>query len=95
MNVAQSIQGHIDAEFERINDMEERTKPKPDAITKLFYVNWILEQSDNPIDEVMFLISLIEDETKNHEEKVKTLYNDIEWTFSNWSPNQKSKVEQS
>ena len=43
----------------------------------------------------MFLISLIEDETKNHEEKVKTLYNDIEWTFSNWSPNQKSKVEQS
>ena len=41
--------------------------PKPDIVTKLFYVNWIVEQSDNAYDEVMFLISLIEDETMNHE----------------------------
>tara|TARA_R110002020_G_scaffold72443_3_gene186439 strand:- start:2823 stop:3035 length:213 start_codon:yes stop_codon:yes gene_type:complete len=69
--------------------------PKPDIVTKLFYVNWIVEQSDNAYDEVMFLISLIEDETMNHEEKVKTLHEDMECTFSSWSPNQKSKVEQS
>jgi hypothetical protein len=61
---------------------------KPDMITKLFYVNWIAEQFDNGSDEIMFLINLIEDETKNHKEKVKTLHEDINWTFSNWSPNQ-------
>ncbi len=63
---------------------------KPDTITKLFYINWIIEQSGEPVDEVMFLINLIEDETKTQEEKVKILYENIEWTFSNWSTNKET-----
>ena len=55
--------------------------PKPDVITKLFFVDYILSEESNSDDEVMFLISLIEDETKNHEEKEKTLHDYINSTF--------------
>jgi len=78
MNILAEIQPHFIQP-----DMEAQSDRVPDTITKLFYVNWILEQSSNPIDEIMFLISLIEDETKNHKEKVKTLQHELEWRAQN------------
>lgn len=78
MNILAEIQPH----FKQPN-MKAQSDRVPDKITKLFYVNWILEQSSNPIDEVMFLISLIEDETKSHKEKTKILQHELEWRAQN------------
>ncbi len=88
MNIQAEIQSHFIQPY-----IKEKKDRVPDVITKLFYVNWMLEQSDDPIDSVMFLINLIEDGTKSHKEKIKILHQDMEWVFSSYTPSQESKRE--
>ncbi len=54
---------------------------KLDEMTILLYINWILEQCNTPVDEVRYLISIIQDKNLSNEGRLKVLRNNIYWTL--------------
>jgi len=51
----------------------------------LLYIQWIFNECNTPIDEVQYLISIIQDKNLSYEGRMKVLKNNIYWTLEELS----------
>lgn len=58
-----------------------RNEDKLDEKTILLYVQWIFNECNTPIDEVEYLISIIQDKTLSYVGRMKLLKENINWTL--------------
>jgi hypothetical protein len=54
---------------------------KIDYTTRLLYIKWILEECEEPAEEIHYLISLIQDEILDSEQKRDMLEANIDFTL--------------